>query len=84
MDDGPNVQLNQRKIAFQVSIQERASDAFAGVQRQHVHRLASLQYRRRDAFIAVERGQVCLERCDRRAAGPQPLPRFVCPMVGDL
>jgi hypothetical protein len=83
MDDGPNVQLNQRKIAFQVSLQERAGDAFAGVQRQHVHRPASLQYRRGDALIAVERGQVCMERSDGCAPGPQALARFVCPVGGD-
>ena len=83
MDYRPNVQLNQRKIAFQVCLQERPADAYGGVQGQDVHRLASLQYRRGDAFVAVERGQVCLERGDRSAAGPQLLRRLVGPIVGN-
>ena len=43
----------------------------------------SLQYRRGDAFVALERRQVCLKRGDRSAAGPQPLRRLVGPIVGD-
>lgn len=82
MDYRPNVQLNQRKIAFQVRLQERPADAYGGVQGQDVHRQASLQYRRGEAFIAIERGQVCLERGDR-SAGPQLFRRFVDPIVGN-
>ena len=74
--------ISARSRSRSVSRNEPA-DAYGGVQGQDVHRLASLQYRRGDAFVAVERRQVCLKRGDRRAAGPQLLRRFVDAMIGN-
>src|SRR5687768_15878983 len=83
MDHRPDVQLNQRKITFQLRLQERAADDPTGVQRQHIYRSATLLYCRGDAFIAVERRQVCLQRRDGRTVVPQPLRRLLEPLLSD-
>jgi hypothetical protein len=69
MDDRSNVQLNQRKITFQVGLQERTTDQSAGIQRKYVHGPPALLDRRDNAFVAVVRCQVCLEPGDSRAVG---------------